>query len=453
MSTIANNQYFTTYKPVQQVNEGEIEDSDDASDLDLHREPWWKKLVPLCIFVPTSISLVVLSLHLSQFNTSGMLPRVHSKWDNSRYQFVGRSFGVGASPGLTDREIGELQYVQRYTYNEIGFFADTKCIYNESSALSIALYDTGTKAGFPSIYWAYGALPNSNWSEIMQHPYPPNQLYPAGMDYYVQSAFGGDGSIVSTFNRGPINDDTRWMFGMAAGGGYPQLDKIQCQITFEPSLFRVEVSPVNTTIEVSRIEGVQVEDPDPTTNLRKVAADSYQLSYITTSLYTSTVGDSFMENVRNLQARRSVFNTSSSAYKEVVLDAIADSVTSKGGRDIPHIPTGENHDRDLDDAHVNASQRPHLRLYKSVKMENERGELVDLYVPRKCSATGRIIKAKDHASVQISIAKVDENGRYTGENQVYALSGFVRAMGESDDSMNRLTQRDGFLKSVWSASR
>ena len=75
------------------------------------------------------------------------------------------------------------------------------------------------------------------------------------------------------------------------------------------------------------------------------------------------------------------------------------------------------------------------------------------YVPRKCSATNRIIKAKDHASVQISIAKVDENGRYTGENQTYALCGFVRAMGESDDSINRLAQRDGFLKSVWSASR
>ncbi|KAK5123035.1 40S ribosomal protein S21 [Meristemomyces frigidus] len=85
-------------------------------------------------------------------------------------------------------------------------------------------------------------------------------------------------------------------------------------------------------------------------------------------------------------------------------------------------------------------------------MENERGDLVDLYVPRKCSATNRIIKAKDHASVQISLGKVDENGRYTGENQVYALCGFVRAMGESDDSMNRLAQRDGYLKGVWSAA-
>lgn len=74
------------------------------------------------------------------------------------------------------------------------------------------------------------------------------------------------------------------------------------------------------------------------------------------------------------------------------------------------------------------------------------------YVPRKCSATNRIIKAKDHASVQISIGKVDENGRYTGENQVYALCGFVRAMGEGDDSLNRLAQRDGLLKNVWSAS-
>ncbi|KAF2875955.1 ribosomal protein S21e [Massariosphaeria phaeospora] len=86
-------------------------------------------------------------------------------------------------------------------------------------------------------------------------------------------------------------------------------------------------------------------------------------------------------------------------------------------------------------------------------MENERGELVDLYVPRKCSATGRLIKPDDHASVQISIGKVDEQGRYTGETQPYALSGFIRAMGEGDDSFNRLTQKDGFLKSVWSASR
>ncbi|KAJ5095692.1 hypothetical protein NUU61_005048 [Penicillium alfredii] len=104
--------------------------------------------------------------------------------------------------------------------------------------------------------------------------------------------------------------------------------------------------------------------------------------------------------------------------------------------------------------HLQTSPSPVETLYTTpAKMENEKGEIVDLYVPRKCSATNRIIKANDHASVQLSIGKVDENGRYTGENQTYALCGFIRARGEGDDSLNRLTQRDGYLKNVWSASR
>ncbi|VAH26660.1 unnamed protein product [Triticum turgidum subsp. durum] len=60
-------------------------------------------------------------------------------------------------------------------------------------------------------------------------------------------------------------------------------------------------------------------------------------------------------------------------------------------------------------------------------MQNEVGDMVDLYVPRKCSATNRIITAKDHASVQINIGHVDANGLYNGSFTTFALSGFVRA--------------------------
>ncbi|OXB67886.1 hypothetical protein ASZ78_005568 [Callipepla squamata] len=38
-------------------------------------------------------------------------------------------------------------------------------------------------------------------------------------------------------------------------------------------------------------------------------------------------------------------------------------------------------------------------------MQNDAGEFVDLYVPRKCSASNRIIGAKDHASIQINISE------------------------------------------------
>ncbi|KAF5101689.1 hypothetical protein D0Z00_000763 [Geotrichum galactomycetum] len=87
-------------------------------------------------------------------------------------------------------------------------------------------------------------------------------------------------------------------------------------------------------------------------------------------------------------------------------------------------------------------------------MENDKGVLVELYVPRKCSATNRIIKAKDHASVQINIANVDESGRaIAGDNTTYVLSGYVRSRGEADDSLNRLAQADGILKNVFSYSR
>ncbi|EFP76105.1 40S ribosomal protein S21 [Puccinia graminis f. sp. tritici] len=87
-------------------------------------------------------------------------------------------------------------------------------------------------------------------------------------------------------------------------------------------------------------------------------------------------------------------------------------------------------------------------------MENDQGIVVDLYVPRKCAATNRLITAKDHSSVQINVAEVDEEGKaIPGKNITYALSGFVRREGEADDSINRLATQDGLLRSVWSGSR
>ena len=39
-------------------------------------------------------------------------------------------------------------------------------------------------------------------------------------------------------------------------------------------------------------------------------------------------------------------------------------------------------------------------------MQNEQKQYVDLYVPRKCFATNRLLDSKDHASVQISLTDV-----------------------------------------------
>ncbi|XP_069607275.1 small ribosomal subunit protein eS21 [Ranitomeya imitator] len=79
-------------------------------------------------------------------------------------------------------------------------------------------------------------------------------------------------------------------------------------------------------------------------------------------------------------------------------------------------------------------------------MQNDACEFVDLYVPRKCSASNRIIGAKDHASIQINLAEVDKvTGRVTGQHKTYAICGSIRRMGEADDSILRLAKTDGIV--------
>ncbi|KAG0618007.1 hypothetical protein M758_4G032300 [Ceratodon purpureus] len=71
-------------------------------------------------------------------------------------------------------------------------------------------------------------------------------------------------------------------------------------------------------------------------------------------------------------------------------------------------------------------------------MQNEEGDNVDLYIPRKCSSTNRLITSKDVASVQLNVGHVDENGVYTGQFTTFALCGFVRAQGDADSALDRL---------------
>jgi len=81
------------------------------------------------------------------------------------------------------------------------------------------------------------------------------------------------------------------------------------------------------------------------------------------------------------------------------------------------------------------------RRTAAATMINDEGELVDLYLPRKCSWTNKLIPAKDHGSVQINIGHIDENGVYNNQYTTFALHGTVRATGEADSSIDHLWQK------------
>ena len=62
-----------------------------------------------------------------------------------------------------------------------------------------------------------------------------------------------------------------------------------------------------------------------------------------------------------------------------------------------------------------------LCLDQDLSMQNDEGKIVDLYVPRKCSASNRLIGAKDKSSIQINFCDVDPStGRMLQTNKVFS---------------------------------
>lgn len=75
-------------------------------------------------------------------------------------------------------------------------------------------------------------------------------------------------------------------------------------------------------------------------------------------------------------------------------------------------------------------------------MQNEAGDNVDLYIPRKCSYTNRLIAAKDHAAVQINVANVDPvTGIATQDTVQYCLAGYIRFKSEGDMALTDLCKK------------
>lgn len=67
------------------------------------------------------------------------------------------------------------------------------------------------------------------------------------------------------------------------------------------------------------------------------------------------------------------------------------------------------------------------------------GKLTDLYLPRKCDYTDKLITPKDSSSVQINICDVNEDGTINlSKSNVVTICGFVRSQGESDTAIEKV---------------
>ena len=85
-----------------------------------------------------------------------------------------------------------------------------------------------------------------------------------------------------------------------------------------------------------------------------------------------------------------------------------------------------------------------FKLGKMTGTKNVDGKNVELYIPRKCSATSKIIGPSDSASVQIIVPRVDGVGRVIqGQEDVFAISGFLRTKGRGEWELEKLLRSRG----------
>ncbi|POR39486.1 Uncharacterized protein TPAR_00313 [Tolypocladium paradoxum] len=237
--------------------------------------------------------------------------RTHAKLDKSKLTYLGRSYGVASSAGLMDEDILLDVMFSNYTYQETGYKAGVKCIYNESSDFRLE------KTNKELVYAAKGSLPDSD----------------SGPEWSNYTGYNADGIVaigVAHFRdinaTGPL--PPRKYLAFAAGKGYHFLDKVQCEVDFMPTRFNVTVSIAEGVITVEPVSDPHVKDIDPSARLKGTVLRQFELiANDETNLYVSTVGAAFNTSITHLRQSMSMTELELLSEQDIVLRAVENSLT------------------------------------------------------------------------------------------------------------------------------
>ena len=70
---------------------------------------------------------------------------------------------------------------------------------------------------------------------------------------------------------------------------------------------------------------------------------------------------------------------------------------------------------------------------------NDKNKVTDIFLPRKCDYTDRVITSKDYSSVQLSICDLNADGTINLAKPNYVtLCGYVRGTGQSDAALEKV---------------
>jgi small subunit ribosomal protein S21e len=83
------------------------------------------------------------------------------------------------------------------------------------------------------------------------------------------------------------------------------------------------------------------------------------------------------------------------------------------------------------------------KMKGNVNLDNK---LTDLYLPRKCDYTDRLITPKDNASIQLNICDLNDDGTINlAKSTILTICGFVRSVGESDTALDKVLREKALV--------
>lgn len=221
----------------------------------------------------------------------------HSTLNNSPFTYHGRSYGAASSVGLINSLVGSLpasksinvSQTNGYKFEETGYLSNVDCYYNETGNVTISTltdnediyeYNPGDT---PNIFWPMGTLSTG--------PILGSAVF----------AFDNNGTVVFV---AAVQDSSDYAYGFVNGGSYPNFTNIQCTATFAPSVFDVSVDVAYSNITVTPAPDTPAIDIEPTGQIKNNSfAQAQYLSSAVTTIYASFIGQSFLSNVENVQAR------------------------------------------------------------------------------------------------------------------------------------------------------
>jgi len=222
-------------------------------------------------------------------------PRNNSKPDSPVWTYQDRSYGVGSSQGLQGVvNVPEDYNLLGYTYKETGYDASVRCTRNASADLRLTYDDSVNDV---HVWYIEGKLPNSK----------ANGNYPV-IDWYSKTP--DNATLLGWAAFSNPDDGPSHMVGIVASAMYDDFHNVQCDITFSPRIFSVNVNATTRSIVSSPLTDASGPDPDPTGHLQSNAVYSLNLlARMSTSLYTSILGDALAYNLNTFKAEAGEDNT------------------------------------------------------------------------------------------------------------------------------------------------